>query len=64
MKTKDLKEGTLVKLKSGSPAMTVNKIYKKTERVDCVWFADGNYPNIFPFHADALEIHTPSPEKG
>lgn len=35
------KEGDIVELNSGGPAMTVEKIYKSNggnESVDCVWF--------------------------
>lgn len=56
------KTGDVVKLKSGSPAMTVES-YTNNGNLNCVWFGNEKY-NEYALHEDILEIATVSePEK-
>ncbi|MDO7187303.1 DUF2158 domain-containing protein [Acinetobacter baumannii] len=45
--------GDVVYLKSGSPAMTVNRIFEERGTVECVWFVE-NEQKQFIFNADTL----------
>lgn len=52
--------GAIVKLKSGSPIMTVTKIIDK-EKIVCVWFVNGEpKESIFPIQALRELILSPS----
>lgn len=57
----DLKIGSIVKLKSGGPTMTINGS-KDAKIYSCVWFEDTHQtfaPFFADFAADALEDCTP-----
>ncbi len=46
--------GSIVKLLSGGPVMTINDIDLKTSFMKCVWFSNGNCVSEFSFCPDAL----------
>ncbi len=52
--------GDVVYLKSGSPAMTVNRIFEERGTVECVWFVE-NEQKQFIFSADTLIPKNPHP---
>ena len=52
-------DGTIVYLKSGSPAMTINVFHNPTRRYRCVWFV-GTELNYGEFYEDALTDVNPS----
>ena len=52
-------DGTIVYLKSGSPAMTINVFHNPTRRYRCVWFV-GTELNYGEFYEDALTDTNPS----
>lgn len=57
----EFKEGTVVQLKSGGPAMTIDEFKwdnngrKSTERVECFWF-DGTELKQGTFHITSLKV--------
>ncbi|WP_121667304.1 DUF2158 domain-containing protein [Mesonia aquimarina] len=52
-------DGSIVWLKSGSPAMTVNTFHNPTQRYRCVWFT-GDDDNYGQFYENALTDSDPS----
>jgi len=56
---KKFSDGTIVWLKSGSPAMTVNIFHTPTKRYRCSWFV-GTELNHGEFSEDALTDIKPS----
>jgi len=46
--------GSLVKLISGGPVMTINDIEPQTSRVKCVWFSNERLVSEFSFSSEAL----------
>jgi uncharacterized protein YodC (DUF2158 family) len=57
----ELKVGDVVRLKSGSPKMTITEIgkygYSEKEQVKCIWF-DANKKCEDLFEKETLEIYT------
>lgn len=51
--------GDVVYLKSGSPAMTVNRIYENRGNVECVWFVE-NQEKAFIFNQETLLLKASS----
>lgn len=47
------KIGDVVYLKSGGPAMTVNRIIEERDNIECVWFVK-NEQKAFIFNAETL----------
>jgi uncharacterized protein YodC (DUF2158 family) len=52
-------DGTIVWLKTGGPAMTINVFHNPTQRYRCVWFVDTDL-NHGEFYNDALTDINPS----
>ena len=52
-------DGTVVYLKSGSPAMTINSYHTPTGRYRCVWFVGSDLKHG-EFYEDALTDTNPS----
>lgn len=48
------KVGDIVRLKSGSPIMTIQKIYSSAA-VQTIWFVD-NQPYLYDFYVETLEV--------
>ena len=51
--------GDIVKVKSGSPEMTLEYIDSETGRYHCVWFTQSGEKKSSAFHPEALEAFTP-----
>ncbi|MEI1682582.1 DUF2158 domain-containing protein [Acinetobacter baumannii] len=52
----DLTEGSVVYLKSGSPAMTISQIFEETGYAKCVFFVNGmKYEDAFKLYTLTLE---------
>ena len=51
--------GTVVKLKSDGPYMTVNQIDVDRSTVTCIWYSDDNKLNTYTFHINAVCICLP-----
>lgn len=58
----DLNVGDVVFLKSGGPAMTVNKIFEERGNVECVWF-DDNKRSESIFAKNTVSKDKPAPVK-
>jgi len=55
--------GDVVYLKSGSPAMTVNKIIEERGNIECTWFIDNKLEkNIFVSETLTKENPRPKPK--
>lgn len=44
----DLKDGDIVCLKSGGPKMTVDRVLRNSDYVECIWFVR-NIENLFQY---------------
>jgi uncharacterized protein YodC (DUF2158 family) len=53
----EIKEGDKVRLKSGSPVMTVQEITDGGKLALCVWFDEKNQPQHLKFTLNTLEIY-------
>jgi uncharacterized protein YodC (DUF2158 family) len=53
-----IKIGDVVKLKSGSPNMTVNGFGSDTKNLQCVWFSGEHFDKVesYYFSHDSLEL--------
>lgn len=61
MQENEFKIGDVVRLKSGGPTMTVNKIWEDSEyRIGCVWFDDSNKQSVASFHPETLKLASTS----
>jgi uncharacterized protein YodC (DUF2158 family) len=55
--TKNYKTGSLVRLKSGGPAMTVRSV--TGAQIRCQWFTEDSLAQEYTFHEDTLETIVP-----
>lgn len=58
----DLKVGDVVYLKSGGPAMTVNKVLSERDNAECTWFQDNELKDHI-FNQGSLTKENPKPRQ-